>query len=189
LIETTKGKRDDLLIKAEKAANALGARAIGFEDAAGGLGKIRRGEVAAAVVMGHDLLDEAHLGGADALGGLEALIVLDTHQSALQEVAHVVFPVRHAAEKLGTLTNHAGRVQRVRPAVEPAWEAWSEGEVIARLGAALGLTGFDGSYDVHSVSKLLADANPAFAGVDLGSVGDQGRPLAGAGEAREGEQP
>ena len=138
--------------------------------------------------MGHDLLDEAHLGGADALGGLQALIALDTHQSALQKVAHVSFPVRHVAEKLGTLTNHAGRVQRVRPALEPAWEAWTEGEVIAKLGAALGLEGFDGYYDVHSVSKLLAEANPAFAGVHLGSVGDQGRLLAGADGAVEGEQ-
>ena len=188
-VAVVSGDDDDLLIKAEKAANAVGARAIGFEDAAGALEKIRSGEAAAAVVMGHDLLDEAHLGGADALGGLQALIVLDTHQSALQGVAHVSFPVRHAAEKLGTLTNHAGRVQRVRPALEPAWEAWTEGEVIAKLGAALGLEGFDGCYDVHSVSKLLAQVNPAFAGVHLGSVGDQGRPLAGAGEAVEGEQP
>jgi len=188
-VAVVSGNDDDLLIKAEKAANAVGARAIGFEDAAGALEKIRGGEAAAAVVMGHDLLDEAHLGGADALGGLQALIVLDTHQSALQGVAHVSFPVRHAAEKLGTLTTHAGRVQRVRPALEPAWEAWTEGEVIAKLGAALGLEGFDGCYDVHSVSKLLAEANPAFAGVHLGSVGDQGRPLAGAGEAVEGEQP
>jgi NADH-quinone oxidoreductase subunit G len=186
-VAVVSGDHDALLVKADKAANAVGARLIGFEDAAGALEKIRGGEAAAAVVMGHDVLDEAHLGSADALGGLEALIVLDTHQSALQGVAHVVFPVRHAAEKLGTLTNYAGRVQRVRPALEPAWEAWSEGEVIAKLGAALGLSGFDGSYDVHSVSKLLADATPAFAGVYLGSVGDQGRPLAGA--ATQGEQP
>jgi NADH-quinone oxidoreductase subunit G len=188
-VAVVSGDDDDLLIKAEKAANAVGARAIGFEDAAGALEKIRGGEASAAVVMGHDLLDEAHLGDAKALGGLQALIVLDTHQSALQKVAHVSFPVRHAAEKLGTLTNHAGRVQCVRPALEPAWEAWTEGEVIAKLGAALGLEGFDGCYDVHGVSKLLAEANPAFAGVHLGSVGDQGRLLAGAGEAVEGEQP
>ena len=100
-VAVVSGDHDDLLIKAEKAANAVGARAIGFEDAAGALEKIRGGKATAAVVMGHDVLDEAHLGSADALGGLEALIVLDTHQSALQEVAHVVFPVRHAAEKLG----------------------------------------------------------------------------------------
>jgi NADH-quinone oxidoreductase subunit G len=187
-VAVVSGDRDDLLVKPEKAANAEGARAIGFEDATGVLEKLRAGEAAAAVVMGHDVLDEAHLGGAKELGSLELLIVLDTHQSDLQRVAHVVFPVRHAAEKPGTLTNHAGRVQRLRPAVEPAWEAWTEGEVIAKLGAALGLEGFDGSYDVRAVSKQLAEENAAFADVHLGSVGDQGRPLGGAGGSTEGEQ-
>ena len=39
------------------------------------------------------------------------------------------------AEKRGTFTNHAGHVQRVAPAVEPAFDAWSEGEVLLRLQA------------------------------------------------------
>ena len=43
-----------------------------------------------------------------------------------------------------------------RPAVEPAWEAYSEGEIIARLGAALGLDGFDGRFDVWEVGKALS---------------------------------
>jgi hypothetical protein len=30
----------------------------------------------------------------------------------------------------------------VEPAVEPAFEAYCEGEILAALGAALGLTGF-----------------------------------------------
>ena len=98
----------------------------------------------------------------------------------------MIFPVRHAAEKYGTLTNHTGRVQRLVPAVEPAWEAYSDGEVLARLGAALGLDGFDGSFDVRAVSKQLSQTVPAFAGIALASVGDEGLPLRGAlaGEAR-----
>ena len=95
-------------------------------------------------------------------------------------MAHVSFPTRHAAEKHGTLTNHAGRVQRTRPAVEPAWEAYSEGEVLSRLGAALGLEGFDGKWDVREVSRAMAAARPAFQGCDLASLDDGGRPLAGS---------
>jgi len=98
-------------------------------------------------------------------------------------VAQVLFPTRVAAEKHGTLTNVAGRVQRVRPAVEPSWTALSEGEVIARLGAALGLEGFDGRFDAWEVGKALSEAVPAFAGIDLETVGDAGRALAGTGEA------
>jgi predicted molibdopterin-dependent oxidoreductase YjgC len=93
-------------------------------------------------------------------------------------VAHVLLPVRVAAEKHGTLTNHAGRVQRVRPAVEPAFEAYAEGWLLARLGAALGLPGWDGRFDAREVSKALSASVPAFAGIDLDSLGDGGRPLA-----------
>jgi NADH-quinone oxidoreductase subunit G len=174
------GAADDLLVKSEKAANGAGARAIGFGDAAPVLEKIRAGAAAAAVVMGSDLLGDEHLGGTDALAGLDALIVLDAYQSDLMHVAHVMFPARHAAEKHGTLTNHAGRVQRVRPAVEPAWEASAEGEILARLGAALGLAGFDGQHDVRAVSKVLADTVEAFSGIHIDSVGDGGRLLVGA---------
>ena len=96
----------------------------------------------ALVVLGHDLLLPAFLGGTEALAGLDAVILLDTHHSELQRVAHVVFPARHPAEREGTLTNHAGLVQRVSPAVEPAFEAFREGEILAELGAALGVPSF-----------------------------------------------
>jgi predicted molibdopterin-dependent oxidoreductase YjgC len=106
------------------------------------------------------------------------VIVLDVHASELRRVAHVIVPVRHAAEKLGTFVNATRRVQRVVPAIESAGEIFSDGEVLAKLGAALGLEGFDGSYDARQVARDLAAANSAFAGIDLDSVGDTGRPLA-----------
>jgi NADH-quinone oxidoreductase subunit G len=179
------GASDGLLVQAEKAANARGARAVGFDDAGPTLDKLRGGTAAAALVLGQDVLHESLLGSTDVLEGLEALVVLDTHQSPLMHVADVMLPVRHATEKHGTLTNHAGRVQRVRPALEPAWDAWTEGEVVARLGAQLGLEGFDGGWDVFATSKQLAETIEAFAGVHLDAVGDQGRPLAGVAEEPE----
>ena len=136
------GGSDALLIKAEKAANAAGARALGFGDPAPVVAGIRSGALRALIVLGHDLLLPAFLGGAEALAGLDAVILLDTHHSELQRAAHVVFPARHPAEREGTLTNHAGLVQRVSPALEPAFEAFCEGEILAELGAALGVAGF-----------------------------------------------
>ena len=50
----------------------------------------------------------------------------------------------------------------------------TDGEVLARLGAALGLPGFDGPHDVRAVSKALSESVPAFANVSLDSVGDDG---------------
>jgi NADH-quinone oxidoreductase subunit G len=175
-----RGETDRLLVKAEKAPNAEGARALGYGEAGPVLAALRDGRVRALVCLGHDVLHPQHLGGIEALAGLEALVVLDTHASALLRAAHVVLPVRHAAEKHGTFVNHAGRVQRVRPAVEPPFEAFYEGEVAALLGAALGLPGFDGKFDVAAVSRGLAEIEPAFRGRDLESVGDQGLPLEGS---------
>jgi len=172
-----RGESDDLLIQAEKAPNAEGARLLGFGEPGPVLERIRAGQAAGALILGHDVLHDSRLGGPEALASLDAVVVLDSHQSALQRVAHVTIPVRHAAEKQGTFTNHARRVQRVLPAVEPAWEAWSDGEVLAQLGAALGLAGFDASWDVVAASKALEQVQPAFSGVHLQSVGDEGLAL------------
>ena len=132
------------------------------------------------IALGHDALDAQYLGGVEALARLDTLIALDSHASDLQRVAHVLLPTRVAAEKLGTLTNHAGRVQLVVPAVEPAFDARSEGEVLAALGAALGLPGFDGRFDPREVSKALAESVPAFAGASLDVVGAAGVDAGGA---------
>ena len=186
-VAVVRGDSDALLVKSEKAANAEGARRLGFGDPSDVLDRIRGGQAAAAVVLGHDLLDPSFLGATDVLAGLDTLIVLDTHQSSLDRVADVLIPVRHPAEKNATLTNSAGRVQRVQPAVEPAWEAWTDGEVIAKLGALLDLDGFDGSWEPREVSKALSQELPAFAGVHLGGVGDQGLSLQGAAEGSDPE--
>ena len=131
------GEADDLLIEAEKAANAAGARAAGFGDVAPFIERLRGGGVDGLIVMGHDLLDGAFLAGTEALEGLDTLIGLDTHHSALERVAHVVFPVRHAAEKDASYTNSAGLVQAVKRAVVPGPDVLDEREVLARIAWAL----------------------------------------------------
>ena len=142
-----KGRKDALLIQEEKAANVAGARALGFEDAAPLLERVRGGAVEALIVMGQDVLAPAYASGRSGLERVDTLVLLDTHRSHLEALAHVVVPVRHAAEKRGTLTNVAGLVQAVVPAVEPAFDARDEGEVLWRLGQLLGLRGFEAPYE------------------------------------------
>lgn len=170
-----KGDSDTLLIKAEKAANIEGARRLGFAEISNVAERVRGGGVDGMVVLGHDVLTALD---ASVLVKLDTLIVLDTHRSPLERAAHVVLPVRHAMEQCGTVTNHAGRVQKLEIAVEPTWEAYSDGEAIARLGAWLGLDRFRDLYDVHKVSQELQTANKAFAGRNLDSVGERGLLLA-----------
>jgi hypothetical protein len=76
-------------------------------------------------------------------------------------------------------------VQRLTAAVEPPFEAYCEGEVLAALGAALGLPGFDGRFDVRTAARELGREVPAFAGLDVDTVGPQGAPL-GSGAPRGG---
>ena len=177
-----RGESDALLIRAEKAANANGARALGFGDAGAVVEGLRNGSLKGLIALGHDVLDAAYLGDSSALAGLEALVVIDSHRSELERAAHVVLPARVPAEKYGTLVNCDGRVQRVVPAVEPAFEALDEGEWLARLGAALQLPGFasGASYDARAVSRELANSVAGFSGCDWDGVGDAGRPQGGA---------
>ncbi len=136
------GPSDDLLIRPEKAANSEGARLLGFGDPLPWLGRIRAGELGVLIVLGHDLLGATFLGSESPLEWVDTVILLDTHQSALMRIADFIFPVRHPAERAGTLTNYAGRVQHVFPAVDPSFPVWTEGEILIRLGSALGLDGF-----------------------------------------------
>ena len=174
-----RGPSDDLLIQEERAANAAGARALGFGEGGSLRDTLRGGDLHALVVMGRSALDAGDLAGPEDLRDLDCVIYLDTHHSSLESAAHVVFPVRHPAEQAGSLTNAAGRVQRLTPAVEPPFDARSYGEVLWRLGVAFGLPGFAGSYDVAAVSRELAATVPAFAGLDLDHLAPLGAPLGG----------
>ncbi len=160
------GGSDDLLVKAEKAPNAAGARALGFEESDAPLGT-----VSLALVLGHTLAEGR-------LSDVDTLILLDTEKSALAERADVVLPARSFAEKEGTFTNHAKRVQRFRPILEPTFEALSEGEILQRIAAAAGVTGWTTAYDVREVSKRLSETVSAFDGIHIDSLDDQGRELA-----------
>ncbi|MCL4686684.1 (2Fe-2S)-binding protein [Myxococcota bacterium] len=172
------GRSDALLIQPEKAANAEGCRRLGFGPAEALLERARGGAVAALLVLGHDALATQGPELLETLRGLDVVLLADSHRSELERVAQVVFATRVVAEKHGTLTNHAGRVQRVVPAVEPSFDAHAEGEIMWRLGRALGLPGFDGAWDLQAVSKALAETVPAFAGIDLASVPPDGVPRA-----------
>jgi NADH-quinone oxidoreductase subunit G len=174
------GRSDELLIQPEKAANAEGCRLLGFGPAAPLLARARGGAIAALLVLGHDVLATEGPELLETLRGLDEVILVDSHHSELERVARVVFAARVAAEKHGTLTNHAGRVQRVVPAVEPTFEAHAEGEILWRLGRVLGLPGFESAWDPRAVAKELADAVPAFAGIDLDAMPPDGVRQAGS---------
>ena len=187
------GPSDALLIKAEKAANARGARDMGLQPAAGGLGlpamleAAASGQIRALYVCGADLWDTADRQLLErALARLECLIVQDIVRTPLAERAHVVLPSLTFAEKAGTFTNVAGRVQRLQLAVTPPDGQLSDGEIFSRL---LGLLA-EGrpSFEPHAVFEEIAQAVPAYAGLTYERIGPLGHALSAgtAGQASVG---
>ena len=160
-----RGEQDEVLIKAEKAPNAAGARALGFAESDGPVG-----EAALAIVLGQGVADAS-------LSQVERVILIDTHDSPLAARCHAALPARTFAERDGTFTNVANRVQRFRAFLEPRFEARAEGDVLRRLSAAAGIDAQAVAWDVRAVSKQLSQEVPAFEGIDLDSVGDQGLEL------------
>ncbi|TMB02827.1 MAG: formate dehydrogenase subunit alpha, partial [Deltaproteobacteria bacterium] len=80
-------------------------------------------------------------------------------------------------ESDGTFTNHAGRVQRFRPAVKPPGGARPGWEALGALLAALDeRIRFDGA---EAVFAALAAECPPFDGLGYDALGSQGRPAAG----------
>jgi len=74
----------------------------------------------------------------------------------------VLIPGHTIFEKLGTVTNLEGRVQRIRPAQPPATQSPAETRVLTALAAELGAEGW-GRGDPMSVNRELRAAVPAYA--------------------------
>ncbi len=176
------GASDHFLIKAEKAANARGARDMGLLPAPGGLGlpaildAAAKGELRVLYVCGPDLWGTADRQQLEqAIAGVDCLIVHDIVRSPLAERAHVVFPSLTFAEKTGTFTNHAGRIQRLHRAIDVPDGQLNDGEVFTRLLAQL--TEGRPTFEPEAVLEEIAQAVPAYAGLTFARVGVLGYAL------------
>jgi NADH-quinone oxidoreductase subunit G len=190
-VAVRRGPSDELLVKAEKAANARGARDMGLHPGEGGLGlpdlleAAANGTIRALYVCGPDLRETADRGLLErALGQLEYLVVQDVFRSPLAEHAAVVLPSATFAEKTGTFTNGAGRVQRLQQAVELAEGQLSDGEIFSRLLAQL--VEAPAVFDPAAVFEEVAAAVPGYGGMTLDGLGPLGQPLPPTGGERAG---
>jgi predicted molibdopterin-dependent oxidoreductase YjgC len=174
------GKSDDFLIKAEKAANARGVRELGLvrgnDD---GLEELLRaaeaGEIKGLYVCGDDVLEVAGDRIAGILPKLELLIVQDLKLRPQFANAAVIFPTTTFAEKDGTFTNHAGRVQRIQKTIQtpPGW--LSDGEIFTRI---LNLVeSRQERFDIGHIWELMARDGTAFSRLRLDEIGPHGMPL------------
>ena len=160
----------DLALREERAANATGARRLGFTEIAQVTDAIRDGDTL--LVVG-DSLDGVS---SDMLSRAGQLLYVGTTVPALvQAQAAVVLPVTNTWEEEGTFTNIRGRVQRFLQArtapgvARPTWFVLSD---------LLGVMGDTGEYHLPSdVFAALSTSHPAFAGLDYDALGLRGLPI------------
>ncbi len=180
-----RGKADQFLIKAEKAANARGVRELGLvagED--DGLERLLKaaeeGSVKGLYLCGDDILevaDRARL--TKIFERLELLIVQNLWPRPEFARAAVLLPSTTFAEKDGTFTNYAGRVQRISKAIEPTDDWASDGEIFTRLMNGIAAT--HERFDLATIWQSIARERPPFNQLSFERIGEAGEPLAEVG--------
>jgi predicted molibdopterin-dependent oxidoreductase YjgC len=175
------GDQDEILIRADKNPNSLGAALVGLGgDTRAVLDAARGRRLKCLWIFGHDLLGSAWPDAEvlEALRGVEMLVFTGTNANRTSARAHWVLPAAAWVERDGTYTNFEGRVQRFRPAVAPLGEALPEWEMLGRILAALGEP--PSATRAEHWFRQLTGAVPAFAGLSYQSLGDTGRVIARA---------
>jgi NADH-quinone oxidoreductase subunit G len=97
------------------------------------------------------------------------VVAFDTRPGVVSRYATVLFPGHAVLEKMGSVTNVEGRVQRIRAGLPPASATPVETRVLTSLAGELGAVGW-GSGDPLAVNRLLRDEFPAY-----GRAGNGGR--------------
>lgn len=163
----------DLALRAERAANATGARALGFSEVPELGAVLKDGD--ALLVVGDSLENVP----AAVLARAATLVYVGTTLPAIAEArAVVVLPVANTMEEEGTLTNLRGRVQRYLQARTAPGVARPTWYVLADLLAA---AGGEGRFFLPSeVFAAMTQVHAAFAGLDYDALGLRGLPMADA---------
>jgi len=166
------------LITTDKSPNTAGAKALGLTGDAGdkALTAALKAGPSVVLVLGspYGEADGAFI--RDAAKAAQLIVQIGTHEGPWSEVADVVLPGLTHAEKAGTFTNKAGRVQRIGPALRPPDGARAQVRILQELFALLGKAQEMGPVD--KIFDAIGGQLPAFKGLTWQGLGDQGAELA-----------
>lgn len=177
----TPGERffDGFLIKEDKNPNSEGARRVGipedrFEQIVRG---IEGGRFRALLLFGSVLGDLSEEETEALLSRVPFVAQVGTNEGAVSRAARAVLPSASFAERGGTFTNFAGRVQRFRMGFPPRGKARNDIEILLGLADRLGgAWTFAGEAQVF---RALAHAAAPFAGMTYESLGPEGQAAGG----------
>lgn len=174
------GEPDHLLIAADRNPNTIGAKLVlKTEDPYQSLAAIRSaidaGSIKALLCFGEDLITDAGFT-RENLSTLDFYLQTSILANPSANYADVVLPSAAFAEKRGSMVNLTGRLQRLNRAVEPQGQAHDDWQILRDLTAAI--SGKPSNlYSIEDVFRELATTTPAFGGLTLSKIGDQGVPI------------
>ncbi len=170
------GVADGILMCDDRNSNTNGARILKVSAETPGalltsiVSQVNEGKIKAVLVIGEDPLA---IGITEkALKSLPALVVLDILPNEATPYAEVVLPGSGFAEKRGSMVNFKGRLQRLNRAVNAPGQARDDWEILRDLVQAV--NGQNGIYTVEELFKEMAKEVPAFHGLTLAKISDQG---------------
>ena len=174
---------DHLLRRTDKSPNTRGARLLDIGPGTDGLGTqqmlkaVTAGSLKALLFFEVDPWEQPTLGGelAGAIDRLDLLAVWTVRQSPATSRAHLVFPALGYAEKEGTIINFAGRIQRLRKAIESKGKVLSLGEVLGQV--AIGLDRSRIPVTPEEIWQRLAQEHTALGGIQYEAIESLGVPI------------
>lgn len=99
----------------------------------------------------------------EALENLEFLVVQDLFLSETANLADLVLPGASFAEKNGTFTNTARRIQRVRKAIEPLGRSRPDWQIICQIAQNMG---YNMNYNTtNEIMEEIARVTPIYGGI------------------------
>ncbi|MCI0341633.1 MAG: 2Fe-2S iron-sulfur cluster-binding protein [Planctomycetales bacterium] len=174
------GVGDALLRHRVKHPNTPGVALVGLAPGAGGRdlpGLLSPPRPDAWLLLGGDLAAEGGAPAAEALSAARSVVAIVPHAGATAASATVALPGATWIEKDGTFVSAKGRLQRARAAFPPRGDARADLEILAALGAALGVR-LPGPRAEETFRAMRAGI-PALAGIEWDAIGEGGVALPG----------
>jgi NADH-quinone oxidoreductase chain G len=120
------------------------------------------GQIRALLLMGsHAWAATAGVALTRALNAADVVVALETQPGPVAQTATALIPGHTHVEKMGSVTNLEGRVQRIRAALPPATTVPTEVRILSMLAAELGCQRWPG--EMVAVNRELAATLPAYA--------------------------
>ena len=142
-------------------AVGLGLTSLGMSSQA------RKGKFHGQIIFGEDpvVTDPDQNKVAKGINALDMLVVVELSMTETAKMADVVLPAACFAEKEGTFTNCERRVQLVRQAIAPPFEAKADWRILAELADEMSMGELMPWQNSEQIFAEMASLSPSFSGM------------------------